>query len=443
MKTKNSFIIEAPEKHLQWILWNFAAIFVLLVLVSSHSYATLKPLDHIIAVVNEDVITNTMLNNRIKDFQKQLELSQLSRIEPETLKKQVLERMIRDTIQLQQAKMFGITVDDLMLNRMLENLAKNNKMSLEKFRETIENEGLNYRRFREQTRDEVIIQQLQQRIIASKITVSDQEVQLYIEQNESLDSSKITYHLRHILIATPEEATAEDINRAKERAVSIYRKIKQGSKFEDLAIKESDGRNALNGGDLGERKGNELPQLFVDAVKNINPGESSKPIRSASGFHLLQLISSSNDPLMVQQTHARHILIQTSGELSDEQARKTLLELKQKIENGENFAVLASEFSDDPGSKIKGGDLGWAGPGDYVDKFENVANSLSPGQISEPFKTAFGWHILEVLERRDFDQLKTNKENQARNAIQKRKSDEELRLWLRRIRSEAYVEYID
>lgn len=443
MNIKNFFIMKVFEKYLKRPLWNLTGTSVLLVIISNHAHASLKPLDHIIAVVNEDVITNTMLDNRVNDFQKQLALSQLSRIEPATLRKQVLEKMIRDTIQLQQAKAFGITVDDLMLNRMLEQLAKNNKMKLEQFRETIEKEGLNYRRFREQTRNEVIIQQLQQRIIASKITVSDQEIQLYIDQNESQDSSKTSFRLRHILIATPEEATAEDIASAKEKAVSVYRKIKQGVEFEDLAIKESDGRNALKGGDLGERKGNELPRLFVDAVKDLKPGESSEPIRSASGFHLLQLVSSSNAPLMVQQTHARHILIQTGSEVSDQQARNTLLELRQKIENGESFAVLASEFSDDPGTKIKGGDLGWTGPGDLVDKFENVANSLSPGQISEPFKTTFGWHLLEVLERRDIDQAKTNKENQARSAIQKRKSDEELRLWLRRIRDEAYVEYIE
>ncbi len=417
--------------------------FILFSLFTGLSYATLKPLDHIVVVVNEDVITNTMLENRINDFHKQLELSQLSRIEPETLKKQVLERMIRDTIQLQQAKQLGITVDDLMLNRMLEQLAKSNNMSLEMFRDTIETEGLNYTRFREQTRDEIIIKQLQQRIIASKISVSDQQVQQYIEQNESLDSSKITYHLRHILISTPEAATPEDIDKAKKKAESVYRKITHGSKFEDMAIKESSGRNALKGGDLGERKSDELPQLFVDAVKNLKPGESSKPVRSASGFHLLHLISSSNDQLMVRQIHARHILIRPSSEVSDEQARKTLSELKQKIENGKSFAELASEYSEDPGSKIKGGDLGWAGPGDFVPAFENVANSLSIGQLSEPFKSSFGWHILEVLEHRDFDQTKTNKENQARNAIQKRKSDEELRLWLRRIRDEAYVEFID
>ncbi|MBL4712857.1 MAG: peptidylprolyl isomerase [Gammaproteobacteria bacterium] len=406
------------------------------------THAALKPLDHIVAIVNEDVITNTMLKNRVADFKQQLALSQLSRIEPETLKKQVLERMIRDTIQQQKAKQLGITVDDLMLNRMLEQIAKNNNMSLEIFRDTIESEGLNYTRFREQTRHEIVVNQLQQRVIANKISVSDQEIRQNIEQSETLGSSNISYHLRHILIATPEAASPDDINKAKNRAAAAYKKIEHGSNFQDIAIKVSSGRNALKGGDLGERKANELPQLFVDAVKDLNPGDTSKPVKSASGFHLLQLVNSSNDKLMIKQVHARHILLRTNNDVSDEQARKTLLMLKQKIEGGKNFAELASEFTEDPGSKIKGGDLGWAGPGDFVPTFDNVANSLSIGQISEPFKSPFGWHILEVLERRDHDQAKTNKENQVRNAIQKRKFDEELRLWLRRIRDEAYVEYV-
>jgi peptidyl-prolyl cis-trans isomerase SurA len=417
--------------------------FIFLSMVTAVAHATLKPLDEIIVIVNEDVITKVMMDNRIEDFRKQLALSQISRVEPETLKKQVLERMIRDTIQLQQAKQLGITVDDLMLNRMLEQLAQGNNMTLDKFRETIEAEGINYARFREQTRDEIIIKQLQQRVVASKINVSDQEVQQYIDQNESIDSSKITYHLRHILIATPESATPEDIENARGKADFVYRQIQSGAKFEDIAIKESSGRNALEGGDLGDRKANELPQLFVDAVADLSPGETSRPVRSASGFHLLQLVSRSDNQVMVKQTHARHILIRTSSEVSDEQARATLTALKKQIENGGNFAELASEFSEDPGSKIKGGDLGWAGPGDFVAAFETVADSLAIGQISEPFKSPFGWHILEVLEVRDYDQSKSNKENQARDAIQKRKIDEELRLWLRRIRDEAYVEFID
>jgi peptidyl-prolyl cis-trans isomerase SurA len=268
-------------------------------------------------------------------------------------------------------------------------------------------------------------------------------VQQYIEQNESGESSNVSYQLRHILIATPETAAPDDIEKARQKADSVYKKITHGAKFEDMAIKYSSGRNALKGGDLGNRKANELPQLFVEAVRGLESGETSAPIKSASGYHLIQLVSSSKDQIMVQQTNARHILIRTSSEVDDEQARKLLSELKLKLENGKNFAELASEFSEDPGSKIKGGDLGWFGPGEFTPTFENVANSLDIGQVSEPFKTSFGWHIIEVLERRQHDQGKTNKENQARNTIKKRKIDEELRLWLRRIRDEAYVEFID
>lgn len=410
---------------------------------SAQTVAELQLLDQIVVVVNDDVITQTQMDNRINDFRKQLALSQLSRIDPQTLKKQVLERMIRDTIQLQQAKQFGISVDDLMLNRMLEQLASSNKMTLDSFRKTIEAEGLSYARFREQTRNEVIINQLQQRLVASKINISEQEIQQYIEQSETGESSNISYHLRHILIATPDTASADDLSEAREQVDAVYKKISHGSNFEDMAIKYSNGRNALKGGDLGQRKANELPQLFVDAVKNLSPGETSSPVKSASGYHLLQLLSSSNDQVMVQQTNARHILIRTSNEVSDEQARKKLLQLKQKIEDGHSFAELASENSEDPGSKIKGGDLDWYGPGEFTPGFENVANSLGIGQLSEPFKTAFGWHIIEVLERRQHDQGKTNKENQARNSIKKRKIDEELRLWLRRIRDEAFVEFVN
>ncbi|HEB82214.1 MAG TPA: molecular chaperone SurA [Gammaproteobacteria bacterium] len=425
---------------------SFIKSLLLLVLLSSLvpvAMAEPELLDRILVIVNEDVITQKMLDNRFEDFRKQMDISQLSRIDPASLKKQLLEKMIRDTIQLQQAKALGITVDDLMLNRVLERLAKSNNMTLEQFRDVIEAQGINYARFREQTRDDLMIQQLQQRMVASKINVSDQEVQQYIEQNENPENATASYHLRHILIATPEEASPEDIKKAEKKAMDVYRQIQNGARFEDIAIKVSSGRNALKGGDLGVRKTNELPRLFVDAVRNLKPGETSKPVKSASGFHLLQLVSSSNDTVMVQQTHVRHILIQTSEEVSDEQARQILLDLREKIENGKSFAELASEFSEDPGSKIKGGDLGWVSPGELVPAFEDVMNSLSEGQLSEPFKTDFGWHLIQVLERREHDQSKADKENQARQAIRKRKIDEELRLWLRRIRDEAYVEFVD
>lgn len=424
------------------ILLRNLLLFSILIL-SFNTAATLKPLDNIVVIVNNDIITQTMLQDRLSDFQKQLELENNKNIDPDAIRKQVLERMIRDQIQLQQAKQFGITVDDLSLNRMLEQLAKNNQMTLAGFRDAIESEGLNYTRFREQTRNEIIINKLQQRLVASKVNVSEQEITQHIKQNQSEDSSNIRYHLRHILLAIPEAASAKDIAAAKQKAEAAYEKITKGEKFQDLALKISNGRNALKGGDLGERKENELPQLFIDAIKPLKPGETSQPVKSASGFHLLQLVKSSKDKAIVQQIHARHILIQTSADRNDEQARQKLLEIKQKIENDGNFSELANQFSDDPGSKTKGGDLGWAGPGDFVAEFENVAKNINTGQLSEPFKSPFGWHLLEVLEKRNQDRTKANKKEQARTSIKNRKIDEELRLWLRRIRDEAYVEFIE
>jgi peptidyl-prolyl cis-trans isomerase SurA len=316
-------------------------------------------------------------------------------------------------------------------------------MTLEEFRDTIEEQGMDYARFREQTRDEVIISQLQQRIVASKINVSDQEVNQYIEQNENSESSHVSYHLRHILIATPEAASPDERKKAKEIAESVYIKIQNGSSFVDMAIKYSDGRNALKGGDLGTRKANELPRIFVSAIQGLEPSQVSKPVSSASGFHLLELVSSSDAQIMVQESEIRQILLRTSSEVSDAQARKKLLELTKEIENGESFAELASEFTEDPTTKITGGKLGWSSEGDYTPAFEEVAKRLPLNKISEPFKTQFGWHIIEVLDRRQHNQGKTNKENQARNAITKRKMDEEIRLWSRRTRDEAFVEYID
>lgn len=418
-------------------------IFSLIITSAITSHAAVKPLDYIVAIVDDDVITYSMLQSRLKDFSKQLGANKLSRIEPKTLEKQVIERMIRDSIQLQQAKQFGITVDDLTLNRLLEQMAKNNKMSLDVFRKTLESEGINFTRFRKQLRNEITIKKLQQRIINSKVTISEQEVQQHISRYDSLGLNNSTYHLRHILIATPESANADEIMSAREKSNTVYKALLNGENFEELAIKISDGRNALKGGDLGKRKINELPQLFIDAVNSLKPQGFSQPVKSASGFHLLQLLSSSNDSLIVQQTHTRHILIKSNDNINDEYARQKLLDLKSDINSGKSFSELASTYSDDEVSKVRGGDLGWSNPGDFDITFENVSNDLPVGTISEPFKTQAGWHIIEVLGHREHNKTKTNKESQARNTIHKRKADEELRLWLRRIRDEAYVEFVN
>jgi len=414
----------------------------LCLLIPLHTSA-IQPLDRIVAVVNEDVITQNELTSRVSDYANQLKLSNSASPEMEALKKQVLERIIRNRIQLQLAEKRGIKIDDIALNRMLEQLASSNSVTLDQLKSKLEETGIEFNRFREQTRKELIIKQLQQRLVANKVNVSDQEIKQFIQQNLEKKSESTKYHLLHILVATPESATPDDLTSGKEKAMGIYAKIKNGDDFKQLAIKFSNGRNALQGGDLGWRKGGELPENFVTAANSLDAGDTTLPIRSASGYHILQLIDKSSRQNFVTQTHARHILVLTNASTSDDDAKKLLDEIKIKLKDGEDFAQLANEHSQDPGSKPNGGDLGWADPGNFVPEFEDIMIKLEEGEISEPFRTQFGWHILQVLGRREQDKTQTNIEAQARNTIRKRKIDEELRLWLRRIREEAYVEYVD
>ncbi len=425
------------------VLARFLFIPVLATLMFNSSARGLTPLDSIAVVVNEDVITNNELADKVSYYKKQIRLSNGSISDMDSLRKQVLERMIRDKVQLQQAAQLGIQIDDISLNRMIDAMAKKNNMSINELRTTLEQEGIDFSDFRSQTRDELIIQELQKRMVADKIHVTPQEIKQFLDSSMQQGKSGTEFHLFHILIATPENASPEDIQNAKNKAENTYQQLQQGADFKQLAMRESDGSNALNGGDLGTRKANELPELFLQAIEGLQQGEISNPVRSASGFHILKLASSSSNDQMVTQTHARHILIRTSADVSDDDARNKLLDLRKRIEQGDDFADLANEYSEDPGSKIKGGDLGWASPGTFVPAFEQVMSSLKDGEISEPFKSQFGWHLMQVLERREVDMTRTVMEAKAMQAIRKQKIDEELRLWLRRIRDEAYIEYVD
>jgi len=425
------------------LLTRYLIITLMALLFYSTGVYALERLDSIAVVVNEDVITSSELAGKVRYYENQIRLSNGSVSDMESLRKQVLERMIRDRVQLQQAAQLGIQIDDINLNRMIDAMAKKNNISLNELRTTLEQEGIDFSDFRNQTREELIVQELQKRMVADKVNVTSQEVKQFIESNTKQESSANEYHLLHILVATPESASPDDIQLAQGEAQELYSQLKQGADFKQLAIRVSDGSNALNGGDLGTRKANELPELFLEAIENLGQGDISEPIRSASGFHILKVAGTSNNVEMVTQTHARHILITTSADVSDEDARQSLIELKQRIVQGEEFADLANEYSEDPGSKIKGGDLGWANPGTFVPAFEKTMASLDDGEISDPFKSQFGWHLMQVLERREIDMAQTVLEAKAMQAVRARKIDEEIRLWLRRIRDEAYVEYID
>lgn len=415
-------------------------LFSLLSLSTQYTVQAAQTLDGIAAVVNDDIITTGELQQRIDEFKRQMRARGTSIPSDDIMQKQVLERMILDSIQLQMAKSQGIRVDDLTLNRMLENIARNNKSTLDGLRQSLEADGISYSAFREQTRDDMIIRQLQQRMVYSRIKVSDQEINQFLEQQDESGSSD-QYHIGHILIATPEAATPEAIKKAFDRAQTVLAHLNDGEAFNDVAQRFSDGRQALNGGDLGWRTAGELPSLFLETVQAMEKGDVSTPLRSAGGFHILKLIDKKTQQHIVKQTHARHILMQADQITSEQQVIDKMKQIRQQLVDGGDFAALAEQYSQDPGSKNNGGDLGWTSAGSFVPRFEKVMDSLAVNQISEPFKSQFGWHIVQVLERRKEDETEQMKRHEAEQAIQQRKADEELQLWLRRVRDEAYVEY--
>ena len=415
----------------------------LLISISVNSYA-LQQLDRIIAVVNDDVITESEFKKKISFFERQLAANNKKTHDKTALHKQILERLILDEIQIQLAATQGIIVDDIMLNRLMEDLARSNKLTLDQLRKSIIKEGQNFEDFREQTRNEFTIQQLQKRMVYDRINISAQEIEQFIEQQKKSGAiANDKYHIGHILIATPEAATPEDIQAAHNRATKIYNNLIEGEAFNDVALRESEGQQALKGGDLGWRSSAELPPLFVNAIKKLKKSGISPPLRSAGGFHIIKLIDIQTQQHMVQQTHARHILMSPDEITNDDQTRVKMQAIKKRLDKGEDFAKLAEEFSQDPGSKNNGGDLGWSTEGSFVPRFEKVMNSLKLKQISEPFRSQFGWHIIQVLDRRKQDESTQLLESKARKALHKRKADEELQLWLRRIRDESYVEYVN
>lgn len=400
-----------------------------------------EPLDHIVAVVNDDVITATELDSRVRFLSKRLEESNTRLPPTDVLERQVLEREILTRIELQIARRSGITITDPALNDSLSNIARRNNMNLEQFREILVRDGFDFEEFRENLRNEMTISQLRRREVFNRVSVTDREIEDYIALHGSPEQQNREYHLGHILIALPEAASADQIAEARHRAEGIVTELREGADFAQKALSLSAGQQALQGGDLGWRKPGQIPSLFAGQVLKMQAGDVSDPIRSASGFHIVKLLETRGDErVMVVQTHARHILIRPDAVTTDEQARQRLELLRVRLQEGDDFGELARANSQDLGSAAEGGDLGWSSPGRMVPQFEEVMNSLDPGTISEPFKTQFGWHIVEVLERRQHDDTTEVRRSQVVAAIRKSKSDENLELWLRRLREDAYVE---
>ena len=421
------------------------AVFILLACLSAPSVmASIVDvrIESIAAIVNDDIITSLELEKEMQNLKLELGQQGMNFPSDEILKKQVLERMIIMRIQLQNAGHRNIRVDDEAVNASIENIAAKNKMDLLRFKEALESRGFNYTDYRERIRNEMIIGQLQKQQVNNTIIITEQEIDDFLANQALQGSDEDEYRLEHILVAVPEAANSEKIQAAKQRADSILQRLNSGADFAQLAIAESDGQQALQGGDLGWRKLIQIPTLFADLVRTMKVGEHTDLIRSPSGFHIIRVADKRHEKkqMIVKQTKARHILITTKGPESGNEAVTRLKQLKQRIDSGESFSELAAAHSDDKGSAARGGELGWISPGMLVPEFEEQMSNLQPGQVSEPFQTRYGWHIVQVEERRDFDNTQRFEREQAREALIKRKIEPAIENWVRRLRDESFVE---
>ncbi|WP_446808100.1 peptidylprolyl isomerase [Methylomonas sp. 2BW1-5-20] len=398
-------------------------------------------LDRIVAVVEEDVILERELNNEVAAITNKLRSSNVM-IPPEfVLRKQVLERMVVDKLQRQLAAKSGVQVSDEMLSASVSDIASRNGMSVEAFRSELAKQGMDYKSFEDNLRNEIIINQLRGREIGSRVKVTDAEVLHYMETQSKAGQSNSQYHLGHILIAVPEGASAAAIQKAKDKADQVIADLRGGKDFKQVAVGVSDDDNALKGGDLGWRSIGQIPSLFTEVVTTMNQGDVSEAIRSPSGFHIIKMLETEGaGQHIVTKTKVRHILIKTNELVDDAEAQKRLLALRERINDGDDFANLARAHSDDKGSAINGGSLDWVGPGALVPPFEEAMNKLAINEISQPVQTQFGWHMIQVLGRENQDNSEQFKKDKIREEIRKRKIEEETELWLRRLRDEAFVE---
>jgi len=397
-----------------------------------------------VAVVEDDVILESELNLEVATIIQRMQASK-AQLPPEAmLRKQVLEKLIMDKLQRLMAEKAGITVSEEMLTTSALEIAERNHLSLEQFRAELQNQGMSYKAFLDNMRNEIIINQLRGRELGGRIKVTDREVDHYLETEGKVGSEDINYRLGHILVAVREGASATDIKKAQAKVDQVLEKLREGQDFGKLAMSYSDDANALKGGDLGWRALRDIPSLFSEGITRMQEGQVADAIRSPSGFHIIKMLAIKGvDSHTITKTKVRHILIKTNELIDDTEASKRLLELKKRIQDGDDFAVLARSHSDDKGTAIKGGSLDWVSPGDLVKPFEEAMNALSLGQMSEPVQTQFGWHLIQVNEREKKDNSAEYRKNQVREAIRKRKIEEETELWMRRLRDEAYVEIIE
>lgn len=399
-------------------------------------------LDRIIAIVNDDVITKQELDDRVALARKELRDQNTPEPPAEVLARQTLERMIYMRVQLQYAKETGLRVDDAALDAAINRIAEGNKMRVEQLRDTLEKDGMRFAQFREDIRDEIAVSRLREREVDNKIIITDSEVDSLLASSQGPGATPEEYNLLHILVRVPEQASPEQLQARRARAEQALGQIKAGTDFRQVAASFSDAPDAVQGGAMGWREFAQLPTLFAQAAKVLKAGEVSTILSSPNGFHILRLLDrrTQGAPLMVSQTHARHILIKTSELVSEADARDRVIKLKERLDNNADFAELARLQSEDA-SASRGGDLGWLSPGDTVPEFENAMNALKAGEISAPVRTPFGWHLVQALERRNQDMSQEQQRLRARQALRVQKSDEAYQEWVRQLHDKAFVQY--
>jgi peptidyl-prolyl cis-trans isomerase SurA len=423
-------------------LLNFSLLSGILFLSSSvFAQSTTVPLDRVVAIVDEDVVLESEFKMRKASVMERLRTQYTQLPDEDALNKQILEQLIVERIELAMAKRYEIEVDESEIDDAINRIIQKNNLTMEQLQKSLEQEGMGLDGLRKQLRNDITINQLQQGVVSNRIKINDRDIDNFLASTDGKFATSPDYHIGHILISVSSEATEADVTEAEKLANSIYKQLNDGADFAKMAITHSKDQAALNGGDIGWRKLAQLPELFSKELTNLPVGKVTKPFRSGAGFHILKNIEQTGGGAqMVQQTHARHILIKTSEIMDDRQAREKLLQLKELIEKGADFGKMAKEYSEDTGSMMSGGDLGWAMPGMFVKQFEETMANTEIGKISRPFKSQFGWHILQVLERRQEDMSDQMKRNQAANTLRSRRFDEEFQLWLTQIREEAYVE---
>jgi peptidyl-prolyl cis-trans isomerase SurA len=398
-------------------------------------------LDRVVAVVNDEAITQFDVQDARQIALQQLSDQKVTPPAPDVLERQLVEKIITQRALLQYAKENNVRVDDTQVERAIGRIAQENKLTSEEFRKLLEREKIPYTKYRDDIRNEIIVQRLREREVESHINVSEAEVDNYLATLKAQTGGEAEYRLAHILVGVPEQANAEQIEAKRLRAEEARRAVRSGGDFAQVVAGYSDAPDALTGGNLGWRSGARLPTVFAEPVRGMKPGEVSGVLRSANGFHIVKLLEkrSLNDATVVDQTHLRHILVRVNEVTSEADGRAKIDRLRDRIESGAKFEDIAKLSSEDA-SAGKGGDLGWVGPGDTVPEFEEAVAKLAPNQVSAPVRTPFGWHLIQVLERRKQDVTQDRQRQQAMLAIRQRKSDEGFEDWTRQIRDRAYVE---